>query len=570
MSRFSKAFSGEMYKIFHHPITYIFTALLVVALVVSCCTFSSQNEYVTQYTLGGSTKSEIDSSFISQTSMNKSIADTQLTNAKTQLENVKSRSKTTESLKEKIQDAITAFSSYQTELQKANPEINYLRNYRETMDDKLKQTEEELEASVVETNLTILVSDENYKRFMDTANKALAIIATSKDKNLVATHQEIANKLEETNILQTVKNYLQVDFSDIVISEGSYTTLSNLYQKAQQQQETILNDSIAQKTNDKVSVETYRNTLLGYFYVSQHYATLVENTILYDNVLNFNDSTVRKYKGYKEFTVYKLRENITRATYLLKNSKNELSFTTMFKSGSFNSEEASTPDLIYYGLNICSIVLLIFAVILITRQIAGEHSDGSLKVLLTYPFKRHKILSAKILSTLLTCLIMLVFAGLILFIVGAISYGFDSTTMLAIFNSQSAFKISSIALLTIYFGLIVVKLLFFILVSVLIAVLIKNKWISGAISLGLLALTLTAPLYLTNSILFAYTPFAGIDLFKFFGNAYIAGNSNAFIDVLNAPMYLNSNFYISIATVSITIIACIIISYSLFRSRKFN
>ena len=577
MSKFFKTLSGEMYKTFRYPFTYICVALLVAALIASCFTFKSQNEVASRFTLNGQTKDEVYTSFTTQEGMNKTVADTQIEEAHNKIATITTQGESTLStIKALVGENSTANNeggalwyyknNFTTALSTIS--INELKSSRETIINKLSQAKDELTNAVKSDNITILITESIYKNFVNDLENCVKVFqASSKSSDEIKTYQDIAKEINDSNILEKLKNYTIKDMTKIELTEDSVENLNNLYTKAKAFQAKILSTGETQKNNSSVSVKTYKNTLTNYFYVSKQYATLVENSILYDNVLNLSDVAVRKYKGYKDETVYNLRETITKNTYLIENDKTELNFATPFKAGLLSSDE-NVFDFMYYGLTFCSIILLIFAIGLITRQIAGEFADGSFKVLLTHSSHRHKVLSAKILSTLLISILFMILTALVLFIIGAINYGIESTTILAIFNGNTAFETSPFTLLIMFMGLEIVKILFFILVATTISIIFRNKWVSGSISFALLILTVIAPLILTNSIIFAYTPLAGVDMFQFFGNGLLVGNENALMSMLDGYMYLNSNFYVSLVSVSVTALICIILSYSLLHSRE--
>ncbi len=577
MSKFFKTLSGEMYKTFRYPLTYVCIALLVVALIVSCFTFKSQNDKVVAFHLNGQTKDDIYSNFLSQDSMNKTKADTQLEEAHSKVATLNNKNESTlANIKALVGENSTldneggALWIYKNRFTPAlnSSSINDLKNYSDAIILKLNSAKSEINDAVKSDDISILITENNYKNLIKDLEQCVEIfVLSSKAPNELSTYQDIAKKINNSNALDNLKNYTIKDMTNITISAESLENLNSLYSKAKTYQETLLSTSETQKTNKNVGIQTYRNTLLNYFYVTKQYTSLVENTILYDNVLNLSDATIRKYKGYNDKTIYSLRESITKNEYLLENNKTELNYATPFKAGLLSSEE-NVFDLMYYGLSICGIILLLFSVVLITRQFSGEFSDGSFKVLLTHSAKRHKVLTAKMLSTLLICLAFMLVSTLILFIVGAITYGVESTTILAVFNGGSAFEVSPFALLAIFFGLETIKIFFFILIATTISIIFRHQWISGTISVVLLVLTITAPLFLNNSIIFAYTPLAGIDMFKYFGSGLLVGNENVFLSLLESHMYLNSNFYVSLASVSATMLICLILSYSLLQARE--
>lgn len=72
------------------------------------------------------------------------------------------------------------------------------------------------------------------------------------------------------------------------------------------------------------------------------------------------------------------------------------------------------------------ILLVIVAIYVSSTIVTEEVNNKTIKKLLTKPHKRSKILIAKMLTTIITIVISMIFIAIIQFIVGGIIYGFDS------------------------------------------------------------------------------------------------------------------------------------------------
>jgi ABC-2 type transport system permease protein len=85
-------------------------------------------------------------------------------------------------------------------------------------------------------------------------------------------------------------------------------------------------------------------------------------------------------------------------------------------------------------------LISLFTIIIGAAMVAGEFSEGTVKLLLIRPSRRWKILLSKYISTLLTSLFMLIILFVISFIVGGILFGFNGVSDPYLSYSNGAVK----------------------------------------------------------------------------------------------------------------------------------
>ena len=78
----------------------------------------------------------------------------------------------------------------------------------------------------------------------------------------------------------------------------------------------------------------------------------------------------------------------------------------------------------YVSANLGALIAL-FLVISCSALVAGEFSEGTMKMMISRPYKRHEILSAKLIATILYGLVLLVTTFLLNFLMMGIFFGFD-------------------------------------------------------------------------------------------------------------------------------------------------
>ena len=577
---------GEMHKILMRPILYVITGVLVLALFFSFTLLNMNDRNTTEYVINGETKQEVMQNFLSSQSMNKSIADSNLASAKTKIDyystvNTEPSTTITAQLKLLVDEAQNVLVRYLNGIQTAedtgNLSLLLAGNYRTQLSNYVTQISQIVSDATRTENPTLLMKTDDYNRFVSLTSTLLNYLTDNNfDANNIENHnllvENIRNAIgfddiEGPSFLDKIETIVNQNMSDIVIDESVITTLLTQYDTAQTYMNTLYTN-IANSINDEeISIDAMKDYILAYYYTANQMYNLATNSIYINPIKEFNDSQANEYIGYSGVNIYEINQEITRNSYLIENNLSDNSFAHVFSPTTSFSSEVSAFDLVYFGLEICGFVILIFCVVLAAGMIAGEQSNGTLKVLAVRPYNRSKILTSKILATVIFGTIFIVFSALVLFIIGYAFYGLDMTPILAVFNASSAFVVSPIVLLLIYLVLMIFKILFYVLLATMISVVFRSNVGAVAISILIYFVSALFAVLFTSSYWYAFIPFAGIDLFKFFGGSF-ATPDNPIAIALSSPLFYNSNFVVSIVSVLITMLVFIIISYTVFKKRE--
>lgn len=574
---------GEMHKILMRPILYVITGVLVLALFFSATLMNMTDRKTLEYSITGSTKEEVLTNFLSNPSMNKSKADENMSSAQNIVLNYSTlnanpETTTSAQLIKQSELCINAFDRYLYYIQ--NGIINSVKTQKA---DLLVQTKNlnMLMANAVDGNPKILITNDDFNNFVNLMSMTISILeASGYDENKLEDHDYIASKLKEclgySNIagasyFDKLKTICVNNVDDVIISETIIKALNIQIMQSSAHMVTLYDKIVEGVNSADVTVEQTKDYALSYLYTATQIYNYVTDTVFYEPVKTFSDGKVATFKGYqvndsKAINLYEVEQRITQNAYLLSQNETVNHFSQVFSPTMSFSSQVSALDLVYYGLEICSFVILIFCVILAAGMVAGEQSSGTLKMLAIRPYSRNKILSSKILATILFGMIFIIFSAIVLFLVGAVMYGVDFTTMIAVFNADSVFLISPIAMIFIYIGLLLVKILFYVLLATMISVVFKSNIWAVAISILIYFVSALFSVMFTSSYWYAYLPFAGIDFFKFFGGNLITGNSLGIM--LSSPLFYNSDFFVSLLTVLVSIIAMVVISYLTFNKRE--
>lgn len=434
---------------------------------------------------------------------------------------------------------------------------------------------------VKDESSTFKASKEIYQGFMTQ-------ISGTYFTNFSADSKELNTKSNIFNLSNIFKSTYDINMttSDLnKIQEEYVTSALTKVEKVRNELETLYNTI---KT-DSVNNDNYNNkkeliTLISKQYETAYNANILAKSLIVSKIQDkFNDSEFNNFIGVKEFcndlyqdstfNSYYFTQNYSKRIYLYTNDLAESSFNQTFSSSgtmAFQDSDikekdkgVSALDYSYYVLNIFSIIIVVFAIILASTSIFGEQKENTLKLLAIRPYTRNQILRAKILSILFYSFVFVILSMLITLIAGAFMYGLNVNTVLITFNSNITFAINPILLYIIYILCLFVKITFYVLLASLVAMAIKSYLWSTIINITILGIASFANGVLANIFVWKLLPFSNVDLFKYFGSGTFdssAGLSTSFI----IP---NTDFFFSLIIVLIFSVIIAFITHLIFNKR---
>ena len=361
------------------------------------------------------------------------------------------------------------------------------------------------------------------------------------------------------------------------ISDKLYEERTKSIEKAQENLIALrkqIDDVVAEA--DELKLSLLKDLCVKYYLYALNTHNLISNTVTYSPVLEMGDSKVKDFYGYDSkdsadsIYLYSINENMSRQLYLLNNFGTENEFATVFNANKTSNQDINAFDFVYFGLEITSIVIIIFTVVLAAGMLAGEQSTGTLKLLLIRPYSRSKILTSKLLATIIFASIFLIFSTIVLFLIGWALYGVSFTPILAVFNGTSAFVISPVLMLIIYLLCILLKAIVFIVISLAISAIFRSNVGAVSISIVLYFLISIMGTIFATSFWYGFLPFSNLDMFKFFGGSFITSNSGGSLltSIFSSSIFHGIGFYYSLA-INLAVIAILTISsYFIFKKRE--
>lgn len=164
-----------------------------------------------------------------------------------------------------------------------------------------------------------------------------------------------------------------------------------------------------------------------------------------------------------------------------------------------------------------SILVVLFIAIVGTFNLSSEYSNKTINPLLLLPYKIYKILISKYLATLIYGLISFALIIILGILSGLIVYGFDATGgVIVLYGSSGPYTLSMFSYSMIVVALQLVNIIFYTILSFLIAVLLKS--VSVATIVTVLTLKIISPLNAFAASYYdflKYLPFVNLDFRKF-------------------------------------------------------
>jgi len=131
-------------------------------------------------------------------------------------------------------------------------------------------------------------------------------------------------------------------------------------------------------------------------------------------------------------------------------------------------------------------LIILFAVIVCTASVAGEFSEGTMKMMISRPYSRYQILTAKLISIILYNIVLVITAFVLILLSAGIFFGFDGFNgkeMIWI-NDKIVYAPAALKTLLI-FGLDFLQAIVYIIVAFVISAVSRSRSIATGFSLFL-------------------------------------------------------------------------------------
>lgn len=472
---------------------------------------------------------------------------------------------------------------YTTAINSGQNQLATMKAMRKNMLQVLNALDDYLE-EVIDYDFPVVIMNKSvYEDLNSRIDEAIVILTISpNDENVLDKHRDIKYNLSNLKL----DSALNIATQDNTSTEDSYiiqtkVTISEVKEykdiqtKVNENKEVIL-ASIKDLSTDE-STTNIAKSITDYSLLSSSYNNIILGKLLLSIADKYDTSVYTDFYGYNfdEFNKYQTRETITINDYYIQNNTYSNSYLNQFAYNQNSGTKTNVYDYMYFTLELCTLIIIIFSMMLVCNLITGETESGTIKLLLVRPFKRSKIVTAKLLATIFFVITFMFFSSVITFIGGYFLYGPATTNVLAVFNSGTPFEISPLLLMVINVISLTFDVIFFVLLALMISILCKNFAASISCSLVLLILNYALNIIFGGAFWYTLLPGMNLHLFKFFGNSFASiiegttGFAGLIQSLLITGIETTMTFWYSLCISGAYCLVFLVISYSVFQKRDF-
>ena len=577
MKKIFRLANAEFGKIFLRPSIFILTALLIGSLVFSnlmykpVTTISTQAVYENAQTVGDMHKTftGTDKNVLNKTSIDSDLESSYNSikeeyNNITKTENAlvvldKNLSILKAYLPTDLKDELTRYSV--SEINNKNL-IKFLNEMKKSFSDFLIYMPT-LKTDILNFYLTYSDYDKIYNNVKSIYD---AFPKTFDEKSDKTYFTNFCNSLLENYSLDTSLDILgKLTKDTIEIDKTEYDSIvSTHYTNAKENLENTYFAEIKNFYNEKheskeqQDLDKMQELIFNYNSYAKMNASLLKNKFLLLKVGQKTDTEIKNYIGFSEISKYNISEQNLIYNYLIENNKFDYNYLTSFNFNTNSGGTTNAYDYTVYTMQILNILIIIFTIFYACSLIAGDQTTGTMKMIATRPYTKSKIFAGKYTASLMFGTMLLAIAFIASFVVGVISFGLPSMNCLVVFDAKTIMTIHPVFMLLFYFLSCFINLVFYISLSMLVCMLFKSNTLSVFLASALYG-TQIILCGTVNKVWLKYTPFAHLDLFKYFGNSSFG--------LLKFNILPDVNFATSAIVVGLLIIVMNVISSFVFKTR---
>ena len=293
---------------------------------------------------------------------------------------------------------------------------------------------------------------------------------------------------------------------------------------------------------------------------------MVYEVAIHQNYIDIDSLYGECFDNYNQ---YRINESIALNYYYLQSNTYANSYTNNLSLLNSSSNESNMFDFIYYAMEICSVIIMIFSMVLCASLITQEIESGTIKLLLVRPYKRSTILTAKMFTTLIFSALFILFSGIISAVAGFVYFGYVSQNILLVLDATTVISLSPIVVIIIDLISIFIDVSFFVLIALFFSVMSKNFASTICFCASSVILMLVLNLFFGTAFWYSFLPFMNIHLFKYLGNSFIVGSDSIVRKLLITGIASSMNLMYSLLILVAYIIIFLAISYTIFNKRDY-
>ncbi len=600
-----RLFRAELKKIFLKPSIFVVTGLIILMLAVSIFIYKpdTRSQYATVYPTFESVKGYYEYFKDNSASNAKKSCDNLMQQAEEYVNRYVAGNNVLDELTSKWQNAEKLFDT--------TPNADYVSLYSayETTSDATQKASLLNDLNLKRQQLKNAIQDfyDTYRTYSQNGGEIYFLVNSNLDKRIRNEHLERVLSIfdmatgkddEHSYIISEMRSFgtFSKIFDDLqqllpfvpeesLIAELKTTKIVDEVEVANEDSPIIiglarLNDIYGQMTefynahkSDSSSTPDEKLTMVNM--MNQYYSTanyvfgIVDNSIKVSGLSKYTSFNITQFKNFEGANFYQLTEKLSKTKYLFDTNTFEYDYAEPYSVIQPSNKELSGFDYSYFALRLCTFFITIYVVVLAAGTIAGEQSAGTLKLLAIRPYSRNKLLSAKILATLSIGAILLFVSSVASLVVGGVTYGLNFTTVLATFNASYSFAINPLLMYFISMLTMLAEIAFYAMISIFISTVFKSNIAAVAISILIFFVSLVINVIAINVPLLGLIPFVNVNLFKYFGSAFLANSygNNLIQMILTPSVFSGSTFWSSFLLYVITVVVVTVVTHVMFKKR---
>jgi len=579
-----KIISAELKKIVSKPGIYVLSILLAIILVLGAFIYNPKVQETSTFELTGETFLQKYDTFNQINADKKAESDANLEKAIKAVNNytitVNSSTYTQKQYINYLIDKIEEnYAVYQT-CANDNSYQSYINTTRNSLVQSFKDLNNEIEKARVnsqEGSFTLLTSKSNHKSYKKAYNDVLAWAETNVQKVNLKDHIETFEAKYKNKFYKALDNFKYPTLSKEKINTYTSTTKGTRLYTLNQRLDSILSkieENYQLATADKDNANTTLAPTMDK--LANEYVQTIDtytNLVKYDLISNaFSDLPTNEHLNtmyLSDYSEYNSNSLLAKYEYMFKHNKTDAEYAKPLTIATTSNDKINCYDFAYFVLRIFSFVIIVYAVMATCYTIAGEVKDGTMRYLAIRPVSRSKLLLGKWLSVLVMCIILMIFSAIISICVGIAVYGYNSQTILTIFNGTTPITLHPIAMIGIYLISMLFELIVYTSIALLLSTIIKSDLLGVTIMIMLYLLNILIPMFVqgTNTWLSFY-PFSHISLYSLFGSTIFADTSNFFNLIFGAKVYAGTHVILTAGMIVILTTLTIAISLKIFNKKE--
>lgn len=593
-----KLFKAELKKILLRPSIFIMTGILAVVLVFAYGIFKPAERISSKVEISDTTVSKVASKFFStNTYYSKSDSLSVIESAQEIIDLYKTESDAIDKIKAAVEslnvDAKT-FVNYIGML--ASNEAGISTQSAKKMRDNLLERVTALNDTY--TNYNIELSENSYPRILiksvdhemiaERLSQLQKILSSDiaagqgavQSYTIMAQSLEVCNiavsktefKLDITPVFDNIVN-IEIDAEKLDALKTTYIDIA--YQRLDVI-EAEIDTFVAENTtgdnsanNELLSKKNELNALISKYYntCTQVY-DIINSRLLALISEEYTEEEFTSFYRFEDYNRYEYNQTEIKQDFLFQNATFDYEYANPLSFGQSSNFTPNAYDFMYYTLELFSFIIIIYCVVIGSNMIAGEQSNGTLKLLAIRPYSRNKLLTSKILATAFFMIIFVSLSSVITFIAGAAIYGIDSLPILMIFDASKAIVVSPLFMILVYILSLIVRIFVYICIAFAISTIFKSHVGATTISILCYFVTLIFAFFLADKPIFKYIPLNNIDFFKYLGGGTFVNSSGISIsNLFVSPILPDTGFMFSLVMLAISVVTILTTTYAVFNKR---